>query len=178
MNNSKETKSKKDRALLLVIGLLLVVIAGLILVLLLPREGDQISIPGYRDPNASIGQLEGKSVEEIQAELNRIVEEGMFNISINPNIYFENGEAEGEVRIENSPANHYLMKVEITLDDSGEVVYTSGLIEPNYHIQTAKLAIPLEEGSYEATAVFTAFDPANESKVGQAAAKIKLHILG
>ena len=33
-----------------------------------------------RDPNAALGQLEGKTPDELQADLDRIVEEGMFNI--------------------------------------------------------------------------------------------------
>lgn len=130
-----------------------------------------------RDPNAALGQLEGKTQEEIQAELDRIVEEGMFNISISSIVKFEDGQSEGDLRIENVPNNPYLMKVEISRDDTGEVVYASGMIEPNHHIQSAKLSVDLDAGDYPCTAVFYAHDPETEELVGQAAAKLTISVL-
>lgn len=131
-----------------------------------------------RDPNAALGQLEGKTPEEIQKELDRIVEEGMFNISIASSVEFADGTSEGELRIENVPNNPYLMKVEITCDDTGEAVYTSGMIEPNHHIQKARLDVDLDAGDYPCTAVFYAYGKDEEQLVGQAAAKMTVSVLG
>ena len=131
-----------------------------------------------RDPNAALGQLEGKTPEELQAELDRIVQEGMFNISIASYVEFPNGAAEGEVRIENVPGNHYLMQVEVVRDDTGETVYRTGMIEPNHHIQRAQLDVDLDAGSYPCTAVFYAFEPGTEEPVGQAAAKMTVVVAG
>ena len=75
-----------------------------------------------RDPNAAVGQLEGKTPEEIQAELDRIVEEGMFNISIASTVQLEDGASDAELRIENVPNNPYLMKVELARDDTGDTI--------------------------------------------------------
>lgn len=123
------------------------------------------------------GQLDGKSQEEIQAELDRIVEEGMMNISIASVIEFENGGAEGEVKIENSPANRYLMQVQIALQSTGEVIYTSEILEPNYHIQYATLDTNLPAGVYPCTATFTALDPETEEVVGSAGAQVTITVL-
>lgn len=131
-----------------------------------------------RDPNAALGQLEGKTSEELQAELDRIVEEGMFNISIASYVEFPDGASEGEVRIENVPNNRYLMKVEIARDDTGETVYRSGMIEPNHHIQRARLDADLDAGSYPCTAVFYAYEADTEELVGQAAAKLTIVVAG
>lgn len=132
--------------------------------------------PAERDPNAALGQLDGKTPEEIQAELNRVVEEGMFNVSISSTVSFEDGEAEGELRIENVPGNRYLMKVQITADGTGEVLYTSGLIEPNHHIERARLDVDMEAGTYPCTAVFYAYEPDTEESVGQAAVKMTITV--
>ena len=115
---------------------------------------------------------------EIQKELDRIVEEGMFNISIASSVEFADGTSEGELRIENVPNNPYLMKVEITRDDTGEAVYTSGMIEPNHHIQKARLDVDLDAGDYPCTAVFYAYGKDDEQLVGQAAAKMTVSVLG
>lgn len=90
-----------------------------------PDSAKQASAPGARDPNATVGQYEGKSEAEIQAELDKVVQEGMFNISINPDIRMTSGRAEAELRVENIPANHHLMSVTLSRDDTGEVLYAS-----------------------------------------------------
>lgn len=84
-----------------------------------PNSAKQASAPGARDPNATVGQYEGKSEAEIQAELDKVVQEGMFNISINPDIRMTSGRAEAELRVENIPANHHLMSVTLSRDDTG-----------------------------------------------------------
>ena len=121
---------------------------------------------------AQLGQLEGKSEAEIQEELNRVVEEGTMAISINVNPVFDSGDSEGTLEIENAPGNKYAQVVSITLDDSGKEIYNSGLIQPNYHIQTDKLSEALAAGSYDCTATFTAYDTTdaeNPIEVGTAA---------
>ena len=157
------------------IGVLLVVIGVLVFLLLRP-DGGQIVTKKNRDPNAAVGQYEGKTQEEIQAELDKIVEEGMFNISVNSTVTMASGSDEAELRIENIAANHHLMSVEITRDDTGEVIYTSGIIEPGYYIQSVPLLVTLAKGAYESTAVFTAYDAETEAPAGQAAAKITITV--
>ncbi|WP_165253149.1 hypothetical protein [Adlercreutzia sp. ZJ304] len=133
------------------------------------------SSKGARQGDA--GQLSGKSQEEIQAELDRIVEEGMFNISIASFIEFPNGSSEGAVRIENVPNNHYLMRVSIMRDDTGETIYTTDFIEPNHHIENDTLDVDLPAGTYPCTAMFYAYDMNTEELRGQAAAKVTISVL-
>lgn len=132
----------------------------------------------YHNPNADLGQLDGKTPEEIQEELNRVVDEGMFNISIAEVLSFPDGTSEGDVRIENVPGNRYLMDVSITLDETGEVVYESGIIEPNHHITKDRLKVDLDKGAYPATAMFTALDPETEAVIGQAGAQVTIRVEG
>ena len=141
-----------------------------------PDSAKQASAPGARDPNATVGQYEGKSEAEIQAELDKVVQEGMFNISINPDIRMTSGRAEAELRVENISANHHLMSVTLSRDDTGEVLYASGLIEPGYHIQAVPLETVLPGGSYTATALFTAYDLETEQPAGQAAARVRITV--
>ncbi len=133
--------------------------------------------PSNRDRNSLEGQLEGKTYEEVQAALDRVVAEGMFNISIASVIDFPDGTSEGEVKIENVPGNHYLMQVDITRNDNGELIYSSGILDPNHHIQRAKLDKDLDAGSYECTALFHALDPETEEPIGQAAAIVTVNVL-
>ncbi|WP_139651364.1 hypothetical protein [Raoultibacter phocaeensis] len=130
------------------------------------------------DPNAQTGQAPYKTQEEIQAELDRVVEEGMFNISIASLIEFPDGTSPGIAYIENVPGNRYLMQVKIVLDDAGETVYESKAIKPGSYIESVILAADLEPGDYAATATFSALDPETRESVGQAAAKVTLSVRG
>ena len=133
----------------------------------------------FFDVSALTGALPGKSEEEVIAELNRVVDEGMFNIAINSYITFPDAKGEGVANIENVPGNRYNMTVSIVLDDTGENVYQSKGIKPGQYIQKIRLDEELPEGFYYATAVFTAYaqDEAH-TRVGQAAAKIQLEVGG
>ena len=133
---------------------------------------------GWFDPSAQSGSLPGRTQEEIQAELDKIVEEGMFNISIASVVVFADGQSEGEARIENIAANRYNMGVAITLDESGEVLYTSKGLKPGQYIETIRLDRDLPAGEYQATALFTAYTQEELLKVGQAAARITIVIDG
>ena len=155
-----------------VILVLLLILACLVTALVLALTWQ----PAKSAREGTAGQLEGKTAEEIQAELDRVVDEGMFNISIASTIQLADGASPAELRIENVPGNRYLMRVAITLDDTGEQVYATELIEPNFHIQQDVLDVELKAGTYPATALFTAYDPATEEPVGQAAAKVAIAV--
>lgn len=112
------------------------------------------------DLNALKGFLPGKTEEEIQAELTRVIKEGYFNSSINGEMTLENGSL--DVHIENVPANHFDMMVEVYLfSDKGDaehaqLIYESGIIKPGYYIETADVKGSFKPGHYNGKAVFHA----------------------
>lgn len=176
MEDNPRQRKKKGGWIAVVLALLAVIV---VLLLLLMRScgAEEEGPVGYeREVAAKLGQLEGKTQEQIQAELDRVIEEGMFHVSINTDPMFRNGEADGNLEIENVPGNHYLMRVEITLDDTGELVYSTKYIEPDYHIQRAPLSVALPAGDYPATASFHAYDMETLEEVGSVSAVITLHI--
>ena len=126
---------------------------------------------------AKLGQLEDKSNEEIEAALNEVVEEGTVCISINMNPVFSSGKAEGTLKIENGPMNLYNQRVVITLAETGEEIYHSGLMPVDSHIQTDKLDVELEAGEYDAIATFHAYDVETDAEIGAAIAQIRISVL-
>lgn len=174
--NGKEKKRKIHGA---VIILLLLIIGALLFVLVRTwKSFGQPEAPAYEtEVAAKLGQLEGKSEEEIRAELNRVVEEGMFHIAINTNPVFQDGKSEGNLEIENVPSNLYLMRLEIISEDTGELLYSTKYIEPNNHIQKAALDVELDAGEYPATAVFYAYDKETLTEMGSASCEINISVL-
>ncbi|WP_165251579.1 MULTISPECIES: hypothetical protein [unclassified Adlercreutzia] len=167
------SKPPKKRTVIIVIACVLVALLVWLLIWLFACNGNSLL-----DKNARSGQAPYKTQEEMQAELDRTVEEGMFNISIASVINFADGTSSGTAYIENVPGNQYMMQVKITDDETGEVLYESGILQPNQYIENITLARDLDAGSYNATATFTALDKTTYEEVGQAAAKITLNVEG
>ncbi|WP_165253877.1 hypothetical protein [Adlercreutzia sp. ZJ304] len=153
-------------AVLIVVG----IIAGIVYALFFSKDN-------FYDSNSIVGQAPYKTREEIQAELDRKIEEGMFNISIASVIEFQDGSSSGTAYIENVPGNQYVMQVDIKLDETGETIYESGGLKPDSYIKDIALTRDLDAGTYQATATFHAIDPETLEEQGQAAAKITLNVL-
>jgi len=170
----KTQAEKKMMRTLIVLVLAFILLLGAVLCyfLLIKPKG---SVGGQREADALKGSINLMTEEEIQQALNDIVEEGMFRISIASDIIAEeNGKA--QLRIENSIQNRYIMQVSIYLDDTGEEIYSTDLIDAGYYIQEAELDKHLEPGDYKATAIFTALYPDTEEAVGTAGANVTIHV--
>lgn len=172
-------KKKRTTRIVIAVVAVLVVVAAAFGIWQLASGG----MDSFFDSNALEGQAPYKTPEEMQAELDRIVEEGMFNISIASVIQFDNGTAPGKAYIENVPGNRYLMQVTITLDtddpaQAGDVVYETKAIKPGQYIEDITLTKDLDQGTYPATATFTALDAESHEEAGKAAAKVTLNVMG
>lgn len=171
-----QESGKKRRRIIVLILVIIAIIAAILAGLYMCTDVD---LPGReRNINAELGQLDGKTDAEIQAELNRVVDESMFDISIAHTMVFPDGQSEGEVRIENVPGNRYLLDCTITEADTGDVLYESGVLEPNHHITNGKLLKDLDPGTYKANALFKALDPDTEEEVGAVNAEITILVEG
>lgn len=70
------------------------------------------------------------------------------------------------------------MSVSITLDSSGEEVYSSKVLKPGERIHYDRLAVNLSQGEYPATAMFTVLDEDTQESMGQVAAQITISVEG
>lgn len=174
----QQPKQKRKRRLILLIVLILAVLAaaGGTAWYFLAKNANRYE--RYQFDTAAIeGRIQHMTEEEIRQELNRIIEEGMFNISIASAIVFETPQSEGQARIENVASNRYHMQVDITLDETGETVYSSKLIKPGYSIDRIRLNRRLPPGEYAATAVFNAITQQELQIYGTVGAQIRLYVL-
>lgn len=177
MENEKEgnKENEKDRKWIrrmLIVFLILFLLWLLTRCAVSPTGEKEVAVTDFFDPSAKTGILPGRSEEEIQEELNKVVAEGMFNISIASVVTVEKNSEEAMARIENIAANHHHMKVFITLDGEDEPIYESAGLAPGQYLEYIKLKRPLPAGTYSATAMFTAYHTEDLSQAGQAAAKI------
>ncbi|MCL2826032.1 MAG: hypothetical protein FWD72_01355 [Eggerthellaceae bacterium] len=184
--NNEDEKKKKRRGLWIVVAGLCIVIAVLLMhqfgLFKFPWEaGDRSIVAGNLFPgagDAADGHLPGMSQEEIMEQMQRMADATQFSFKINARPTFANGQATGDIRIENPNYNVYPMVVQIFLDETGEMLFDSGGILPNQHIEKMQLQKALGAGTYEATAVFNAYDPDTGEWQGKAQAAIVIIVQG
>ncbi|MGL5437025.1 MAG: hypothetical protein ACRDBO_16885 [Lachnospiraceae bacterium] len=171
-----EQKQKKGKLLWLIILLLLVLLgvgAGMYFHLLKINEKSRLA----RDELALGGMLPGKTAQEIEELLNAKVEEGMVNIGIAVEPIFEENGKKGRLGIENIEANNYSFQVTLILQDTGETIYESGLIDPGYYVEFVQLNKTLQAGDYPAKAKFVTYSlDESEDQIGETNVNITLHV--
>ena len=193
LNSTEKDKRNKQKLLLLIILLLLLSMGGCFGYRYLHRDDSKSGI--QREVEANLGLLPGMSNEEIQQRLNQQLEEGFFNVSMNGQPVFKNGNAKGNVNIENVPGNRYsfTVSVQVTSVDAekypeaakyvGQTILTTGMMDPGSYLTEKKLDVDLPQGEYVCVATFTAYktqdDEGNDvqEEFGATAVQIVLNVL-
>lgn len=175
----KNKNSKKETYKKVGIGVGLVIVVAVIILLLLRSCGAPANDPGgiEFDPSATEGGWDEADTDEIIAGLNEKVEEGMINISMNTSPVFADGTSEGSLMIVNEEVNNYPQVVEISRDDTRELIYKSGAIPVGSKIEAAKLSVDLDPGTYKCTALFYNVDPDTGDYLGCAGAVVTVIVL-
>ena len=174
-----EKKKSNKRKFLLLLLLLVVVVCGGIAALWLNGFFDTTPKTRLqRDQDALAGLLKGKDGEDISNILGEKIAEGMVNVSIEGNVLFEQNGKKGRLGIQNIEANRYSFTVDLILDDTGETIYQSNLIDPGYYIEYVELNKTLSAGTYSATAVFKTYSlDETEDQIGEVNTKINLEVI-
>lgn len=168
--------------------ILIVVLIVIIIILLLAKcggkgitgnEGTGRFLNIFNSDAVVSGEKETRSREEIVAELNRQVEDGYISISMNTSPYFENGNAKGNLSIDNSKENRHPQVIQIFLldenDKASDLIYTSPVIPVGSRVDEDSLDVPLSKGTYKCVAYFNAVTEEGEI-LGTAGAVINITV--
>ncbi|MDR7813262.1 MAG: hypothetical protein RIN62_15495 [Lacrimispora sp.] len=177
VNNENGGKKGNKKALLLILLLLIIAGAGGGYWWYTQNQVMDATTKYWFDRLAQDGSLQGKTPTEVQGILNSVVEEGMFNVSMNAKAIFNDAKSEGSIGLENIPENRYYCRVVIRRDDTNEVLYESQGIKPGQYIDKIKLKQNLPAGNYACTAQVIATDPESLDDIGQVQVKIQVNVL-
>jgi hypothetical protein len=178
-NNPDQPKKKKRRWIIALILLLLITLIG---VFVFAPQGTEEQPVGKVDPQqmedrgfGEDGELDMTNAETMRYGVQQKADESMVRFKINTNPVYKDGKVNW--MLENTAQNQGFVQVDIILDD--EVIYESPTLKPNQKVQISNVDLShLDQGSYEATAVFNVYDPVTKYKVGNPAVKINLSING
>lgn len=112
--------------------------------------------------------------EEIAEYAQSAVDDSQFNMRIVASATFDQQSMTGKLAVQNPPSNGQPANVIVTLDRTGEVVYTSGAIQPGEEIKEATLDKKLNPGTYPATATFEIFNPDTKKQQGQVKSALEI----
>lgn len=165
---NQQKKRRKNGVLLLFVFLMVMAVASWY------WFGHKEPIPVISaDLLPEIGDASDLRISERAQEL---ADANYFTLQINPEAVFENGRSRGSFEIVNPGTNVYPIAVDITINDTKEVIYSSGAIYPNQLIEEVYLKRPLEKGEYPATATVSIYDPETKEKQGVTEAEISILI--
>ena len=127
--------------------------------LILLFAGVAIMLNSWGDPTARKGHYEGKSRQEIQADLDQDIAWYEMEISVASHVTMLEGSTACELRVENVETNHCDQKVRVWETGSeDDVLFESGAIAPGEYLQTVELAHPLDVGTHTLTVQFQGYE--------------------
>lgn len=125
------------------------------------------------ESNIVVGALPG---QEDSAEKQRALDEGMIGFSINTRMEFETPSAEGAIMFENPAGNGKYTRLSLVRDDTGEEVYSTGLLQPGTYVENDALDAMVPRGEYDCTALVEAYRTNDKSYIGTVAAGVKVKV--
>ena len=138
--------TKKGKAIIIGSVTSVVAIAAVVVFLLWPKT-EEVQVP----ERAGAKFITQENVLDLQREVEERVARGMFETHMNMNWSFPDGHSPSTNAIMgNSPNNNFAFYFTVTLRDTGEVVFTSGLLPVGTEIAEVVLDTPLEAGTYPA----------------------------
>jgi hypothetical protein len=177
MDNQPNNNNKKMLPII-IIGVAAVIVIGVVAYLLLSNnnnssssEKDVSNVSGYIVADGADPEL---TTEEIQALLQKKVDESKIAFSVYTEPTFEEGK--GELMFVNPVNNAHNIDFVVTLDDSKKTVIKLDKIAPDQYIKDVTLLEDLAAGEYAATGMVTGYDKVTGSVVGQVAVEMLIKV--
>lgn len=168
-------QKKKKQIIAVIAALLLLIGGGVTYKFFNSKEEVQLTAGNYLPEGKDAKEM---SKEERQKAAQKVVDESQFTLSILPEASFPDGKSKGNIYIRNEVENAFPISVEVIDNESGEVIYESGAIEPGYEITEGTLSKDLAKGKYTCTAMVSIYDPKTKEYKGQTAAEMEVEVKG
>jgi hypothetical protein len=155
-------KGLTTKRIVLILGALAIVCAALVAAYALTRPPMSANIGEGITPLGNL-VVDESNLEDIQREIEEKVARGMFETHMTTTWTFPNGNSPStDAVMGNSANNNYPFWFELSLEDTGESVYTSSLLPLGTTLKTITLSKDLDAGTYPAVISIHMVDENNE----------------
>lgn len=164
-------KKKKTTIIICILIIVLIALLGTVVYLLLHRDDEP-------EPESDgVYVMDESNFAQIQSEMDEKVQDGYFETYMNTEWTFEDGTSETQDAIlGNSPNNTKPIRCEVSLNDTGEIVFTTEVLPVGAQVPPFKLDTDLDEGRYEATCTIYLMDEVDDGKY-QDASSAGFHVV-
>ncbi|MCU5087596.1 hypothetical protein OCA23_30525 [Bacillus cereus] len=163
--NEKKTRRKKW---IFIVCFLLIVVGAFMAYVSNARQSPEIIAGDFLPDEKETKKIDKKKVAQEKVDATQ------FTLSIYPEATFSEKTGKGILHVRNEASNSYPINVKIKRDDTKEIIYETGAINPGREVKEVTLEKPLKQGKYYATAEVDIFDPKTKKKQGTTQAEINI----
>lgn len=170
------TGTKKSSSLVIIIAVVIIVaVLGAVIIVL--ALNSQTSNPSNQTTPRRDVLVTPDNIDEVLAEIQETNPDSAYTASMNIDWYFEDGASpSSNAYIENAVENSRTVYFEVTLADTGEMVYSSPYIPVGSILQNPALTVDLDAGEYSAVCTYHLVDD-DYNELSTVSVSVKLHIL-
>ncbi|MCL2113352.1 MAG: hypothetical protein FWH31_05310 [Streptococcaceae bacterium] len=168
-NIIKKNKRRKKLIFILVLLLLLVGLGFLGF----NRLNKPTPILSGAFPDVSVAQK--MSPEQLRKYEKEVIDASQVTINVYPKVKISSDGKTGEMWVQNLPTNVTGQEA-ILKDESGKILYQSGMIKPENEIRTVELAQKLSEGEHKGEIEIHFYDLKSKKEVGQTVVDVVISV--
>lgn len=151
-----DKEQRKRKAVVIgICALLVILIALAVIIVFLLINKDEDKEPKSNDTYV----IDEGNYTQIKDEMDNRVQEGYFETYMTTDWIFPDGNSEAtEALLGNSPNNVKPIRCEVMLEDTGELLFSTGVIPVGAQIPSIKLDVDLDAGVYDAVCMIYLLD--------------------
>jgi hypothetical protein len=181
--NNQKGSAKRGFAIIIVFLVIIIALVGVIAFLLGRNTGgsDNGTDTSNTDNGRKVAEsarivLDEDSAANVMDEMRKEVEEGMFECNMSMTWTFSEGSATSkDAYVANSTNNKYPIYFDVTLNDTGEKVYSSPILPVGAELTNFSLEKDLDPGTYKATVLYSLIrDEESQEVISSAGFVIKI----
>ncbi|MDY4307054.1 hypothetical protein SNF32_05765 [Enterococcus mundtii] len=142
----------------------------LVLVCQYPTNADFV---GRFSGNQTCGKNDRRSTEKYA---NQAVDDSNVTINVYPEVSVNADGKTGNIWIQNLPTNRYGQQAILSMKDSKETLYETGLLEPGYEVTELTLAKELTTGTHPGVVELEFYDLENKKLMGKTTVDVTINV--
>lgn len=114
--------------------------------------------------------------QKLKEYANQRADETAMTVNVYPEVTISSANNQGQMWVQNLPTNVYGQEAELILAETGELLYSSGMLEPGYQNTTVTLEKYLEKGDYPAQIKLAFYNLKTKKLEGKTTVDATIHV--